>query len=205
MMTATNRAFRRRTGGRRSREDAVSRTAHPVVCRLSSGEAGDIGELSARIYTNCEYLVIETGVLSVALISRDELDEYLEWREERMQDPDVREALAGIEQDAGEDACRPTDIRRVSIDEVGDLGDIAMRICRNNECFVLEKDGVLPVAFIDPIDLDSYLDWRTELMEALVESERDVREGRTRPAEALLAELKQDVGLVPDGSTTRRD
>ena len=181
----------------------MSGTAHPVVCRLSSGEAGDIRELSVRIYTNCEYFVIETGVLSVALISRDDLDEYLEWREERLEDPDVQEALAGIEQDAGEDARRP--IRRVSIDEVGDLGDIAMRICRNNECFVLEKDGVLPVAFIDPIDLDNYLDWRTELLQALAESERDVREGRTRPAEALLAELKQDVGPVPDGSTTRRD
>ena len=192
-------------GGRRFKEDTVTRATEPVVRRLSSGEAGDIRALATRVYTNCEYFVIETGVLSVALISRDDLDEYLEWREDRMQDPDVQEVLAGIEQDAGEDACRPTEIRRVSIDEIGDLSDIAMRICRNNECFVLEKDGVLPVAFIDPIDLDNYLDWRTDLMEALAESERDVREGRTRPAEALLAELKQDVGLVPDGSTTRRD
>jgi hypothetical protein len=192
-------------GGRRLKEDAVMRAAEPVVHRLSSGEAGDLRALATRIYTNCEYFVIETGVLSVALISRDDLDEYLEWREERIQDPDVQEALAEIEQGTGDAACRPTGIRRVSIDEVGDLGDIAMRICRNNECFVLEKDGILPVAFIDPIDLDNYLDWRTELMEALAESERDVREGRTRPAEALLAELKQDVGLAPDRSTTRRD
>jgi len=183
----------------------VTRAADPVVRHLSSSEAGDISKLAERIYANREYFVIETGLLSVALISRDDLDDYLEWREERTQDPDVQEALAGIEQDAGENACRPTDIRRVSMDEVGDLSDIAMRICRNNECFVLEKNGVLPVAFIDPIDLDNYLDWRTELLEALAESERDVRDGRTRPAEALLAELKRDVGLVPDGSTTRRD
>ncbi len=188
-----------------SREDALSRTAHPVVCRLSNCEVGDIGELAARIYTNDEYFVIETGVLSVALISRDELDGYLEWREERMQEPDVQEALAEIEQDAAEDTTRPTDVRRVSIDEVNDLRDIAMRICRNNECIVLERDGVLPVAFIDPLDLDDYLEWRRELMESLAESERDAREGRTRPAEVLLAELKQDVGLVPGGSTTRRD
>lgn len=171
----------------------MSSTAHPVVCRLSSGEAGDIGQLSARIYTNLEYFVIETGVLSVALISRDDLDEYLEWREERMQDPDVQEALAEIEQDAREDACRPTDIRRISIDEVGDLSDIAMRICRNNECFVLEKDGALPVAFVDPIDLENYLEWRRELVEALAKSEQDVREGRTRPADALLEDLKQGI------------
>lgn len=189
------------SGGR----DVVPGAAHPAVCRLSSREACNIGELAARIYRNCEFFVIEAGVLSVALISRDDLDQYLEWREERMQDPDVHEALAELEQDGAEDPARPTEIRRVSIDEVGDLSDIAMRICRNNECFVLEGDGVLPVAFIDPIDLENYLDWRRELMEALAESEQDAREGRTRPAEALLAELKQDVGLVPDGSTTRRD
>ena len=206
MTSATAEPAGGRVGrGRRFKEDAVTRAAEPVVRRLSSGEAGDIGALATRIYANSECFVVDTGHLSVALIGRDDLDDYLDWREERMQDPDVQEALAEIDQDAGEDACRPTEIRRVSIDEIGDLSDIAMRICRNNECFVLEKDGVLPVAFIDPIDLDNYLDWRTDLMEALAESERDVREGRTRPAEALLAELKQDVGLAPDGSTTRRD
>ena len=205
MMTATTEPSGAGRSGSRSREDAVSRTADPVVRRLSSGEAGNVRGLAERVYKNHEYFVIETGALSVALISRGELDDYLEWREERMQDPDVQEALAEIEQDAGEDTTRPTDIRRVSIDEVGDLRDIAMRICRNNECFVWEKDGLLPGAFIDPIDLENYLDWRRELMEALAESEQDAREGRTRPAEALLAELKQDVGLVPEGPTTRRD
>ena len=183
-------------GGRRSEEDAVTRAADPMVCHLSSSAAGNIRELADRLYANHEYFVIETGVLSVALISRGELDDYLDWREERLQDQDVQEALAEIEQDAGEGRTGPAEIRRVSISEVGDLSEIAMRICRNHECFVLEKDGVLPVAFIDPIDLDNYLDWRKELMEALAESEQDGREGRTRPAEALLAELKQDVGIV---------
>ena len=205
MTTATTEPSGAGRGGRRSREDAVSGTADPVVRRLSSCEAGNIRELAERIYKNHEYFVIETGILSVALISHGELDDYLDWCEERMRDPDIQEALAEIEQDAGEDTARPTDVRLVSIDEVDDLGEIAMRICRNNECFVLEKDGFLPVAFIDPIDLDNYLDWRRELMEALAESEQDAREGRTRPAEALLAELKQAVGLVPDGPTTRRN
>jgi hypothetical protein len=173
-----------------SKEDAMTRTADPVVRHLSSAEAGDIRELAERIHAKSEYFVIKTGVLSVALIARYDLDDYLDWREERIREWEVEEA---------------TQIHRVSIEEVYDLSEIAMRICRNSECFVLEKDGVLPVAFIHPIDLDSYLDWRRELMEALDESEQDVREGRTRPAEALLAELKQDVGLVPDGSTTRRD
>ena len=204
MTTATTEPSGAGRGGRRSREDAVSRTAALVVRRLSSGEAGNVGELAERIYKNHEYFVIETGVLSVALMSRRELDDYLEWREERMQDPDVQEALAEIEQDAGP-RTGPAEIRRVSISEVDDLGEIALRIRVNNECFVLEKDGFLPVAFIDPIDLDNYLDWRRELMEALAESEQDAREGRTRPAEALLAELKLAVGLVPDGPTTRRN
>ena len=170
---------------------------------LSSGEAGNIRELAERIYANREYFVIETELLPVALIARDDLDDYLDWREERIQDPDVQEALAEIEQDAGQDTTGPTDIRRVSINEVGDLGEIARRMRMNNECFVLEKDGVLPVAFIDPIDLDNYLDWRKELMEALAESEQDDREGRTRPAEALLAELKQDAGVGRNGPNPR--
>ena len=204
MMTATaDPAAGWAGGGRRFKEDAVTRAAEPVVRHLSSGEAGHIRELAERIYANREYFVVDTGVLSVALIARDDLDDYLDWRAERMEDPDVREALAEIEQDAGQDTTDPTDIRRVSINEVGDLSEIAMRICKNNECFVLEKDGVLPVAFIDPIDLDNYLDWRKELMEALAESEQDDREGRTRPAEALLAELKQDAGVGRNGPNPR--
>ena len=163
--------------------------------RLSSVEAGDLRDLAERIYANREYFVIETELLPVALIAAGDLDDYLDWREERIQDLDEEEA--------------PADLRRVSISEVGDLGEIAMRI-RENECLVLEEEVVLPVAFINPIDLDNYLDWRRELMEALDESEQDFQKGRTRPAEALLAELKQDVGsevgpAPANGSTTRRD
>lgn len=163
---------------------------------LSSREVANIRELAKRVYENREYFVIETDLLPVALVARDDLDDYLDWREERIQDLDVEEA--------------PADLRRVSVGEVGDLCEIARRMRTNNECFVLERAGVLPVAFINPIDLDNYLDWRKELVEALAESEKDAREGRTRPAEALLAELKQDVGsdvgpAPADGSTTRRD
>lgn len=197
MTTATAEPARGRAGdGRRPKGDAMTRPAEPVVRHLSSGEAGNIRELAKRVYENREYFVIETELLPVALVARDDLDDYLDWREERIQDLDVEEA--------------PADLRRVSVGEVGDLCEIARRMRTNNECFVLERDGVLPVAFIDPIDLDNYLDWRKELVEALAESEQDAREGRTRPAEALLAELKQDVGLdvgpaPANGSTTRRD
>lgn len=196
MATATAESAGGRVGGgRKPKGDAVTRPAEPVVRHLSSGEAGDIRELAKRVYENRECFVIKTEVWSVALIARCDLDDYLDWREERIQDLDVEEA--------------PADLRRVSISEVGDLGEIAMRI-RENECLVLEKEGVLPVAFINPIDLDNYRDWRRELMEALDESEKDAQEGRTRPAEALLAELKQDIGsdvgpAPADGSTTRRD
>jgi len=179
MMTATPEPSGGRREGGRTKEDAVTRAADPVVRHLPSGEAGNIGELVERIYANREYFVIETDVLPVALIARDDLDVYLDWREEHIQDLDVEEA--------------PADLRRVSISEVGDLGEIAMRIRENHECFVLQKDGALPVAFIDPIDLDNYLEWRKELVEVLAQSEQDAREGRTRPAEALLEELKQSV------------
>lgn len=182
--------------GRRPKGGAVTRPTEPVVRHLSSREAANIRELAKRVYENREYFVIETDLLPVALVARDDLDDYLDWREERIQDLDVQEA--------------PADLRRVSVGEVGDLCEIARRMRTNNECFVLERAGVLPVAFIDPIDLDNYLDWRKELVEALAESEQDAREGRTRSAEALLAELKQDVGsdvgpAPADGPTTRRD
>lgn len=197
MATATAEPAGGRAGdGRRFKEDAVTRAAEPFVRHLSSGEAANIQELAKRVHENREYFVIETELLPVALVARDDLDDYLEWREERIQDLDVDEA--------------PADLRRVSVGEVGDLCEIARRMRTNNECFVLERDGVLPVAFINPIDLDNYLDWRRELVEALAESEQDAREGRTRPAEALLAELKQDVGsdvgpAPVNGPTTRRD
>ena len=177
MMTATaDPAAGWAGGGRRFKEDAVTRAAEPVVRHLSSGEAGHIRELAERIYANREYFVIETELLPVALIARDDLDDYLDWRDDRIQDLDAEEESA--------------DLRRVSISEVGDLGEIARRMRTNNECFVLEEHGVLPVAFIDPIDLKNYLAWREELIEALAESEQDAREGRTRPAEALLRHIR---------------
>ena len=71
-----------------------------------------------------------------------------------------------------------------------DLDRIATRICTGNECFVLEREGLLSVAFIHPVDLETFLDWREELIEELDESEQHARESRTRSAGALLPKVR---------------
>ena len=116
----------------------VAGPATPIVHRLSSIEPGNIEDLAMRIYANGEYFVLPIGILSVALVSSIDLDGYLDWREELIED-------LGLQDDAD-------GIRRVSISEVSDLDRIATRIYTDHECFVLERE-VLSVAFIHPVDL----------------------------------------------------
>ena len=72
------------------------------------------------------------------------------------------------------------------------LGSIIKKVRLNKEYYVLEKDGY-PVAGIMDIDeFEDYLDARNEnLNEQIAESFAEFKEGRTKPINKLLGELKK--------------
>jgi len=71
------------------------------------------------------------------------------------------------------------------------LGAVAKRVHLSGDYFILEKDGI-PIAGIMAADeLEDYLELQNpKVQQAIARSARDIKAGRTRPAEALLAELK---------------
>jgi hypothetical protein len=70
------------------------------------------------------------------------------------------------------------------------LGQLAKRAHLNNEYFILEKDGIPVIGIMDADELEDYLELRDPKVKAQIsQSNRDIRSGRTRPAEALLHEL----------------
>ena len=72
------------------------------------------------------------------------------------------------------------------------LGQVVRRAHVNKEYFILEKDGI-PVAGIMAADeLEDYLQLRDPAVrDQIAKSNADISAGRTRPADALLAELKR--------------
>jgi hypothetical protein len=70
------------------------------------------------------------------------------------------------------------------------LGQLAKRAHLHNEYFILEKDGIPVIGIMGADEMEDYLELRDSKMNAqLRQSNVDVRAGRTRPAEALLADL----------------
>src|ERR1700675_1190319 len=71
------------------------------------------------------------------------------------------------------------------------LGQLARRAHVNHEYFILEKDGIPVIGIMDADEMEDYLELRDPKVKAQIrQSNLDVRAGRTRPAEALLKELK---------------
>ncbi len=71
------------------------------------------------------------------------------------------------------------------------LGQLAKRAHLKGEYFILEKDGIPVVGIMDADELEDYLELRDRRVSAQIrQSNRDIRAGRTRPAEDLLKELK---------------
>ena len=72
------------------------------------------------------------------------------------------------------------------------LGSIIKKVRLNKEYYVLEKDGY-PVAGIMDIDeFEDYLDTRNEnLNKQIAESFAEFKEGRTKPINKLISELKK--------------
>ena len=72
------------------------------------------------------------------------------------------------------------------------LGQLVKRVHLNNEYFVLEKDGIPVVGLMDADELEDYLELQDPTVkEFIAESHKDYIAGHTRPAEELLAQLKQ--------------
>ena len=80
------------------------------------------------------------------------------------------------------------------------LGQLAKRAHLKGEYFILEKDGIPIVGIMDADELEDYLELRDSKVKAQIrQSNRDVLAGRTRPATALLPELK-----APAAKSSRR-
>ena len=70
------------------------------------------------------------------------------------------------------------------------LGQIARRAHLNNECFILEKNGIPIAGIVDIDDLEDWLELQDpEIQEQLAEGYREYRQGKTKPLDDFLAEL----------------
>jgi hypothetical protein len=70
------------------------------------------------------------------------------------------------------------------------LGQLAKRAHLNNEYFILEKDGIPVIGIMDADEMEDYLELRDPKVRAQIrQSNKDIRAGRTRPAEKLLQGL----------------
>ena len=70
------------------------------------------------------------------------------------------------------------------------LGALAKRAHINKEYFILEKDGIPVIGIMDAGELEDYLEIHDpEAHRQIKKSNEDIRAGRTRKAEDLLADL----------------
>ena len=82
-------------------------------------------------------------------------------------------------------------VHRVPLTEARtNLGQIVRRAHLNNECFILEKNGI-PIAGI--MDIDDMEDWLElqdpEMQEQIAEGYKEYRQGTSRPLDDFLTEL----------------
>jgi len=72
------------------------------------------------------------------------------------------------------------------------LGQIARRAHMNNEYFILEKDGIPVIGIMSADELEDYLELKNPKVKATIAASRkDYASGKSRPASALLTELKK--------------
>lgn len=72
------------------------------------------------------------------------------------------------------------------------LGQIAKRAHRDNEYFILEKDGIPVIGIMSADELEDYLELRNPKVKAsIAASRKDQAAGKTRAAGKLLLELKK--------------
>jgi len=83
------------------------------------------------------------------------------------------------------------------------LGQVVRRVHVNKEYFILEKDGIPVAGIMDADELEDYLEVRDPRVQRFIQkSNEDIRAGRTRSVEELLAELR--AGFPRTAYTNRR-
>jgi|BarGraIncu00222A_1022003.scaffolds.fasta_scaffold129235_2 restriction endonuclease len=71
------------------------------------------------------------------------------------------------------------------------LGKVVRRAHMNNETFILEKDGIPIAALMNIDDFEDYLDTKDpKLNKQIKQSYREYLNGKARPVEEFMAELK---------------
>ncbi|MGH8064190.1 MAG: type II toxin-antitoxin system Phd/YefM family antitoxin [Candidatus Entotheonellia bacterium] len=99
----------------------------------------------------------------------------------------------------------PPVVRRLPITQARiNLGALLKRLHLNKEYIILEKDGIPIAGMMDIDEFEDYLELQDPKVRAHIrKSHEEYLAGKSRPAEALLAELQQeDTGRR--GKTTRR-
>ena len=75
------------------------------------------------------------------------------------------------------------------------LGQLAKRAHLKGEYFILEKDGIPVIGIMDADELEDYLECQDPTAKEFIsKSHEQYLAGRSRPAEQLLAELRQEAG-----------
>lgn len=75
------------------------------------------------------------------------------------------------------------------------LGALVKRVYLNKEYFILEKDGIPIAGLMGADELEDYLELRDPKVRADIrKSHQEYLAGKSRPAEALLAELRAGKG-----------
>lgn len=85
-------------------------------------------------------------------------------------------------------------VHRIAITKARiNLGQIVRRAHINNECFILEKDGIPVAGIIDIDELEDYLELKDpNIKKQIAESYGAYENGKGRPIEDLLSDLKTE-------------
>jgi len=85
------------------------------------------------------------------------------------------------------------------------VGDVVNRVHRTKEYVIIERGGLPLAAVMDIDEFEDYLELRDSAAQRDIDqSRRDIRAGRIRPAEDLLAELKAAAARGPHLASSRK-
>lgn len=85
------------------------------------------------------------------------------------------------------------------------LGQLAKRAHVHKDYFILEKDGIPVIGIMDAEELEDYLEARNPRVRRFIhKSHEEYLVGKSRPAEELLAELRQQRGSKNKSKPRRR-